>query len=112
MVARLCDGKPLAATRAVLRLTMLDTASAAPLAGLAVRVRWSSSRATDASTRGDDLKSATDARGVVTFCDVPGDLPLEVAILRQSGEPAPVATLDRLGFNQVVARTLKAPRPR
>lgn len=112
VVARLCDGHPLPDRRAVLRLTMLDAASAAPLAGLAVRVRWISSRATDASTRGDGLKSATDARGVVTFCDVPGDLPLEVAILRLSGEPAPLTTLEMLGFNQVVARTLKAQRPR
>ena len=66
----------------------------------------------DASSRGDGLKSATDARGVVTFCDVPGDLPLEVTILRLSGEPAPLTTLEMLGFNQVVARTLKAQRPR
>jgi Carboxypeptidase regulatory-like domain len=115
VVARLCDGKLLPARRAVLRLTMLDTATATPLAGLAVRVHWNSSRGTaamDAYSQSDGLKSATDARGVVTFCDVPGDLPLEVAILRQSGEPAPVTTLEKLGFNQVVARTLKAQHPR
>jgi hypothetical protein len=114
LVARLCDGKGLPATRAVLRLTMLDTSTAAPLAGLPVWVHWVSNGGSVGSpeAKRDGVQSGTDARGVVIFCDVPGDLPLEIDIVRQSGQAIPVTKLDKLGLSQVVARTLKAQRPR
>jgi hypothetical protein len=114
LVARLCDGKALPAKRAVLRLTMLDTTTAAALTGLAVWVRWAGSASPTGSLEApsNGLQSSTDARGVVTFCDVPGDLPLEVAIQRPTGQATPITRLESLGFNQVVARTIKTRRPR
>jgi hypothetical protein len=118
IAARLCDGKKQVARRATLRLTVLDTATAAPIGRAMVWLNWTRSTpslsSTEAGTAGtkDGIQSMTDARGVVAFCDIPADLPLELALFRQSGEPARVAKLEKLGENQVAARIVMVRRPR
>lgn len=110
IVERLCDGKPPQRRRATIRLTMLDSTTAAPLSSLGIWLRWPSPTAGDLG-RTFGLRSMTDARGAVAFCDLPADTPLWIHVLHPSGTPTRITEL-RLRENEVAGATIRATRPR
>jgi hypothetical protein len=68
LVEALCGRDARAANQAVVRLTIVDSSSAQPIAGLAVRLAASDRNGRVASIPQND---ETDVSGAVTFCDVP-----------------------------------------
>ncbi len=69
--------------RGVLRLLMVDSATAVPLPGVRFVVAWPaiSENPRADSTLEANRQAITDSRGAATFCDLPTDIPLEVSVL-------------------------------
>jgi len=113
-VARLCDGIALQRNRAAVRLTLIDSTSA-PVAGAPVWLSWVSWHGNSAATMmgaRNAIESMTNNEGIVTFCDVPNDLPLDLAFIRPSGQGGRAIRLTKLGETHITARTVVVPRPR
>jgi hypothetical protein len=111
---RLCEGKAPLKRRATLRLTMLENGSDQPLASIGVWVRWKrgpTEQNVPGETLYDGIESRTNAKGVATFCNLPGDQPLEIHVLRGDDRSVQVASF-ALSADEVSARTVRAARPR
>lgn len=69
--------------RGVLRMLMVDSATAVPLPGVTFVVSWPAILENPAadSTLESHRQAVTDSRGAATFCDLPPGLPLEVSVL-------------------------------
>jgi hypothetical protein len=110
LLQRLCEGTSPRPGRATLRLTMLDSRSEVPLAQLPVWLHWTQpdvdARASD-ERRLPGVRSTTDARGIVTFCDLPDGVQLELEVIRQNDQTMPVAQF-RLQPGEITARIVKA----
>jgi hypothetical protein len=110
LLQRLCEGTSPRPGRATLRLTMLDSRSEVPLAQLPVWLHWTQpdvdARASD-ERRFPGVRSTTDARGIVTFCDLPDGVQLELEVIRQNDQTMPVAQF-RLQPGEITARIVKA----
>jgi hypothetical protein len=103
IAVRMCAGQRLEPGRAVVRLTMLDGGTSAPLTGLPVWIRW--------QYPNYGLESVTDERGVVVFCDVPGDQPLELHRLLPDGGSVPLQAI-RTSPGAIVPLTVTVRPPR
>jgi hypothetical protein len=109
IIQQLCNGAP-GPGRATLRLTMVDSRTGAPLGALPVWIHWTDPAVDERAgndRRFPGFRSATDPRGVVTFCDLPDGLELELEIIRANDNTVPV-TRFRLGYGEVAARTVRA----
>jgi hypothetical protein len=102
IIGRLCEGQPRRRGRGTLRLLMVDSTSATPLPSLSVWLRWPQ----------NGLQSMTDARGVVTFCDLPSDVPLELVAVRPTGQAEGVIGIFRLRSGELAAHTVPTTRRR
>jgi hypothetical protein len=114
IVRRLCEGRKPARDHATLHVTMLDSASGAPLSGVRARLSW---KEFDKPTQNQlrmlprVLEATIDARGMVTFCDLPSGTPLELAIALDAVRSRPLSEF-RLAAKTVIAQTLLTSRPR
>jgi Carboxypeptidase regulatory-like domain len=93
LTARLCQGRAAPWGRGTLHLTVRDSASGAVIAGLGATVHWMS---TFALAPGDSVpalaEGTTDARGTVTFCEVPAGRVVTLRVAHpQGGTAAPRA---------------------
>ena len=73
--------------RGVLRLLMVDSATAVPLPGVRFVVSWPAileNASADSSVEAN-RQAVTDSRGAATFCDLPWGFPLEVSVLGHGG---------------------------
>jgi len=86
LTTRLCQGRAAPWGRGTLHLTVRDAATGAPLAGLTASARWMS---TAGRAAGDSvpaqLVGTTDARGTVTFCEVPSGRTIIVTVPHPAG---------------------------
>ena len=114
IVLRLCDGKSPVRRRATLRLTILEDRSEVPLSQLGLWLRWKrgpSEQNVPGQVLYDGVQIQTDGKGVATFCNVPGDVPLELLVLH--GDDRSVHVTDfALAPNEVTTRTVRTSRPR
>ena len=117
LLNRLCEGKLPKKDNGALRIVVVDSATARPLPGLRVWLRWAgrfvgSSRpqALTASEVGG-FESLTDTGGAVTFCDVPGDMQLVFSAVRPDGKPAADSSIVRVGKNALGVVTVTTRRP-
>ena len=78
---------PRRAVRGVLRMLMVDSATAVPLPGVRFIAAWpATAEAADADTTQERYRLAvTDSRGAATFCDLPTGFPIEVSVLSAGG---------------------------
>jgi hypothetical protein len=86
--------------RGVLRLLMVDSATAAPLPGVQFRVSWPFVVQTAAgrdSTTERSRQVVADNRGTATFCDLPTGVPLEVSLMGPGGYKAHVLMTEVTG---------------
>ena len=69
--------------RGVLRLMMVDSATAIPFPGIRFLVTWPAIAENAAADSARELyrQAMTDSRGAATFCDLPPGIPLEVSVL-------------------------------
>ncbi|HSA55569.1 MAG TPA: carboxypeptidase-like regulatory domain-containing protein [Gemmatimonadaceae bacterium] len=136
IAARMCPSRPPATgIHGIVRLTMLDTTSGAPMRELPLWLRWrvpvdsqialdsTIRRVRDAATgevqtfvtrrmrTHDGVESMTDAQGVVVFCGMPADRPLELHRLLPDGGSAPLHQF-RLQAGGITPLTLTIPPPR
>jgi hypothetical protein len=79
---------PQRAARGVLRLLMVDSATAVPLSGVRFVVSWpaTAEMASADSTQELYRQALTDSRGAATFCDLPTGFPLEVSVAGARGQ--------------------------
>lgn len=96
--------------RSVVRLLMVDSATAVPLPGVTFMVTWSQAAEVPGAPDRERYRTAvTDPRGAVTFCDVPPGIEVEVSIVGRGGQRSHVllTQLDRNGvFGRVVMARL------
>lgn len=73
--------------RGVLRLLMVDSATAEPLPGVRFVVSWPATvdNPSADSTMDAYRQAVTDSRGAATFCDLPPGYPLDVSVLGPGG---------------------------
>jgi hypothetical protein len=78
---------PRRAVRGVLRMLMVDSATAVPLPGVRFIVSWPApAEAPYADSTQERYRLAvTDSRGAATFCDLPTGFPVEVSVLNIGG---------------------------
>ncbi|MCC6930169.1 MAG: carboxypeptidase regulatory-like domain-containing protein [Gemmatimonadaceae bacterium] len=92
IASRLCGGREVPFGRGTVHLTVRDSASGAPLAGVAATARWMS---TLARAAGDStpaiVERRSDAGGMLTLCELPADRPITIQLA--SPAHAPVAPL-------------------
>ena len=87
--------------RGVLRLLMVDSATAVPLPGVRFIASWPVVPESAAQTR---TQAVTDSRGAATFCDLPIGPSIQVSVL-SAGTPVEVMTT-RIPRNGVVGRVI------
>jgi hypothetical protein len=94
-------------TRGVLRMLMVDSATAMPLPGVRFIVSWPAimENPTADSTRELYRQAMTDARGAATFCDLPWGFPLEVSVLGPNRSRAQVM-MTEVTRNGIVSRVV------
>jgi hypothetical protein len=107
VLSRLCGEAP-RRHDGVLRLTVLEDSSGAPLGSHLIHVYWL--EAADGEPA-NGVQSATDGKGTVTFCDVPTGVMLLIRPILQSGEPATLAARCTLGRGEIAARTVRIDMP-
>lgn len=75
------------AVRGVMRLLMIDSATAVPMPGVRFIVAWPGNAENPAASDSAERYrlAVTDSRGAATFCDLPTGFPLEVAVLGGRG---------------------------
>jgi hypothetical protein len=73
--------------RGVLRMLMVDSATAVPLPGVRFIASWpATAEAADADSTQERYRQAvTDSRGAATFCDLPTGFPVDVSVLNAGG---------------------------
>ena len=59
----------------------------------------------------DGLRTRTDGRGWVTFCNVPAGPRLLISVLLASMQPGPIQSACSVGRNEVLVREVRARRP-
>ena len=93
--------------RGVLRLLMVDSATAMPLPGVRFLVSWPAIMENPSadSTRELYRQAATDSRGAATFCDLPWGFPLEVSVLGPAGSRGHVM-MTEVTRNGIVSRVV------
>ena len=94
--------------RGVLRLLMVDSATATPLSDVSFIASWKTvlENASADSTRESYRVARTDPRGAATFCDLPTAFPLAVSVVGPGGTRGHVMMVDltRTGvFAQVIS---------
>jgi hypothetical protein len=113
VVAQLCDGKKPVPQRATIRVVLLDSTTATPMTGAAVRLSWTelSGSSRNIELRPIDLEGSTDQAGAIAFCSLPPDrlLTLGFAITKQRTQRI---TSFRVSENEVTALRVRAVRPR
>jgi hypothetical protein len=92
----------------VLRVVMLDSATAAPLTEVAFVVAWPPTPQTREGRPDRDRHrvAVTDNRGAATFCDLPNDIELELSRLGPGGLNSVVMTFE-VPRSGIVGRTLR-----
>lgn len=116
LIERLCEGRMPARENGVVRVQVVDSVTARPLPSLRVWLRWAGRYMgrdvlnMTPSVRGG-TETLTEAGGAVTFCDVPGDMPLWFSAVRPDGKPAADSTELRVGKGALGAFTVKTTRP-
>lgn len=93
--------------RGVLRLLMVDSATAMPLPGVRFIVTWPAISENPSADKTRELyrQSVTDARGAATFCDLPWGFPLEVSVLGSTGSRGHVM-MTEVTRNGIVSRVV------
>lgn len=108
ILSRLCSDAP-RHHDGVLRLTVLDEATGAPVGSLPIHVYWL--EAADGE-RANGVQSATDGKGTVTFCDVPTRMMLLIRpLLRATGQPAALVARCVLDRGAIAARRVRIRQP-
>lgn len=86
LTMRLCGGRAAPWGRGTLHVTVRDATTGAPLPGVDATARWMS---TVGRAGGDSVpahtEGRTDARGTVTFCELPSDRALNVSVTHPQG---------------------------
>jgi hypothetical protein len=74
-------------SRGVLRMLMVDSATAVPLSGVRFIASWPAiAENADADSTQERYRQAiTDSRGAATFCNLPTGFPVEVSVLNAGG---------------------------
>jgi hypothetical protein len=108
VVDRLCEGMPRQRNRGTLRLLVRHADTREPLALAPVHLFWTVGA--DGKPP-DGLRTRTDGRGWVTFCNVPAGPRLLFSVLLASLQPGPIQSSCRVGRNEVVVREVLARRP-
>lgn len=136
IAARMCpDQPPHTGVTGIARLTMLDSASAAPLKEFPIWIRWrvpvdsqlaldsTVTRVRDSMTGDtqtfvtrtmsthDGMESRTDAQGVAVFCGIPADRVLELHQLLPDGSSRELRQF-RLRAGHITPLSLTIPAPR
>jgi hypothetical protein len=85
MIDELCADRRLSVSRATLRVLVVDSASGAPQPGLTLRASWNSPPFPGVPARAGEVRVRTDSRGAATFCYLPANAEVELAITPESG---------------------------
>jgi hypothetical protein len=107
LAERLCDDVRVLRRRAVLMVSLRDSATGVPFPRVRFRVSWYTARVEEP---GGSMR-VTDAFGAATFCDLPPNIPLEVAMIADNGEAQYVGAV-RLKRGEVSAKAVMGKRPR
>jgi hypothetical protein len=113
IVSRLCDGRTPVRPRATLRVTVIDSVSSIPLAGIRVRLSWTELRGGPASIveKSEAIEATADRAGAISFCELPPDRRLELWFVRDDGGTRLLAAF-RAAENEIMARTVRLDRSR
>lgn len=92
--------------RGMLRLLMVDSASAVPLPGIRFLVSWPAIAENAAADPSEERsrQAVTDARGAATFCNLPTGFPVEVSVLNAGGRVH--AMMAQVTRNGIVGRVV------
>jgi hypothetical protein len=96
--------------RTVVRLTLVDSATNTPLRFTQVWLHWVTyvgPTVTSARPISGGLTLGTDSRGVAVFCDVPSEVPLQLAIVDPSGQVGSTVAELRLVPDEVAGRVVR-----
>jgi hypothetical protein len=112
VVAQLCFGKQPVAQRATIRVVLLDSATASPLAGAAVRLSWTELISTFGTVelRPVELDGSTDQAGAIAFCALPPDKLLTLSFVVTNAGTRRITSL-RAAENEVTAVRIRTARP-
>lgn len=100
LATRMCGGRTLPEGRGALRVIVVDSLTAQPVAGSAVRLTWSEYETSAASglamrrVRPMTLNGTTDDEGSVTFCGVPAGMGMEFGFASGESDIRRLATLE------------------
>jgi hypothetical protein len=113
LTLRLCDGAPAGWGRGTLTGIVRDASTDAPIAGARATAHWLS---TVGQASGDSVAQQvsveSDARGRVTFCDIPSDRRVTIQVVpREGAPPFIVETTLRAREVQRLELALRAPSP-
>jgi hypothetical protein len=108
VMSRLCDRKPPAKGRSVLRLIVVDAGSQKPMPAAPIHLYWT---ARVDGRRPTGIQQATDRNGAVVFCDVPGDTELFIRLLSRDLKRGAIAATCRIGRGEAVRRTVALRNP-
>jgi Carboxypeptidase regulatory-like domain len=113
VVAQLCDGKKPVPQRATVRVILLDSTTATPMAGAAVRLSWTELTSTfrNIELRPIDLDGSTDQAGAIAFCSLPPDKLLTLGFVIANQRTQRITSF-RVSENEVTALRVRAARPR
>lgn len=103
--SHLCEGRPPAERQAVLRVLVVDSASAGPLPSVPLRVAWSESQRGQPLWQERQLRRVTGVDGAAVFCGLPPAVPVEVQIERSDAAPVRAGIL-RMRPNEVAVHVI------
>src|SRR6185503_5395044 len=109
VVAQLCDGKKPVPQRATVRVILLDSTTATPIAGAAVRLSWTELTSTfsNIELRPTDLDGSTDQAGAIAFCSLPPDKLLTLGFVMANQRTQRITSF-RVAENEVTALRVRA----
>lgn len=103
VMSRLCDRKPPAKGRSVLRLIVLNAETQRPMPAAPIHLYWT---ARVDGRRPTGIQNATDRNGAVVFCDVPGDTELFIRLLSRDLKRGAIAATCVVPRGVAVRRTV------
>lgn len=97
--------------RGILRLLVLDSLTAEPLTGVRLVVSWPATTENPRARAGTlrTREAVTDSRGAASFCDLPGNLRLELAMDKMDGMGAHLMMFE-VNRNEIMGRVIRTNR--
>jgi hypothetical protein len=105
LMSHLCEGRPPGSRQGVLRVLIVDSASAGPLLAVPLRAAWSEPQQGQTYWRERQLRKLTGPDGSAVFCALPPAAPVEIQIERPDSPPLRAGVV-RLRPNEIAVHVV------